>query len=535
MSRVDEVLGGDAEAPRGDLLDRRALRIARAVGERHVAVRLLAALAGVRLAADRVHGARQRGVRLAADRAERHRAGREPLDDVLGRFDLVERHRLAPGVGRHPDLEQAADGLRARRLPVHQLRIFAERLERALAHRMLQRRDGLRRPDMAFAAQPQRILAAELERAHQHRIVAEGAGVAAHRLLGDLLQADALDHRGRAGEVLVDEGAGQADRVEDLGAAIGLVGRDAHLGHHLEDALADRLDVAGDDLVGVDLLRHLAALVHVEQRVEGEVGIDRLGAVAGEAAEMMHLARLGRFHHQPDRGAQPLADQMMMHGRRRQQRRDRDAVRADLAVRQDDDVVAAGDRRLGAVAEPVERRRHAGRTLFRLVGDVERLGVETVLDMADRADLLEIAIGQDRLAHLEPLQPGIADQVEDVRPRSDERHQAHHQLLADRIDRRVGDLREVLLEIGVEQLRLVRHRRDRRVGAHRADGFLAGRRHRRHQEPGVFLGVAEGLLAIEQRHVLAQRPRLDRRQVLEDELRVRPATACRDGGRRSPP
>ena len=129
-------------------------------------------------------------------------------------------------------------------------------------------------------------------------------------------------------------------------------------------------------------------------------------------------------------------------------------------------------------------------------------------------------IGQDRLAHFQPLAPRRADEVEDVRPRPDEGDQAHHQFLADRVDRRVGDLGEILLEIGVEQLRLVRHRRDRRVGAHRADGFLAGRRHRRHQQLGVFLAVAEGLLAIEQGDVLAQRARLDRLEFLQDELGV---------------
>ena len=139
------------------------------------------------------------------------------------------------------------------------------------------------------------------------------------------------------------------------------------------------------------------------QRVEGEIGVDRLRAVAGEAAEMMHLARLAGFDDQADRGAQALADQVMMHRRRRQQRRDGDAVRADLAVGQDDDVVAAGDRRLGALAQPLDRRRHAGRALVGRIGDVDRLGVETVLGVADRADLLQIAIGQDRLAHFEPL------------------------------------------------------------------------------------------------------------------------------------
>src|SRR4030095_3911056 len=44
---------------------------------------------GVRLAADAVHGDRQRGVRLARDRAIRHRAGRETLDDLLGGLDVL--------------------------------------------------------------------------------------------------------------------------------------------------------------------------------------------------------------------------------------------------------------------------------------------------------------------------------------------------------------------------------------------------------------------------------------------------------------
>jgi hypothetical protein len=46
-----------------------------------------------------------------------------------------------------------------------------------------------------------------------------------------------LQPGGGAGEELVDEGLAQADRVENLRAAIGLVGGDAHLGHHLEQAL----------------------------------------------------------------------------------------------------------------------------------------------------------------------------------------------------------------------------------------------------------------------------------------------------------
>ena len=53
------------------------------------------------------------------------------------------------------------------------------------------------------------------------------------------------------------------------------------------------------------------------------------------------------------------------------------------------------------------------------------------------------------------------------------------QLFANGVERRIGDLREELLEIVVEQPRAVRQHGERRVGAHRPDGFLAAERHRR--------------------------------------------------------
>ncbi len=91
---VDQILGGDAEPAGRHLLDRRTHRIA--VRQRLEAGRFLAALAGVGLAAEAVHGDRQRRVRLERDRAERHGPCGEPLDDLADRLDLVERYRLAP-------------------------------------------------------------------------------------------------------------------------------------------------------------------------------------------------------------------------------------------------------------------------------------------------------------------------------------------------------------------------------------------------------------------------------------------------------
>ena len=133
------------------------------------------------------------------------------------------------------------------------------------------------------------------------------------------------------------------------------------------------------------------------------------------------------------------------------------------------------------------------------IGDVERLRLErVVVQIADGADLLEILVLRIGWRTSSRLRRPAPSQVEQVRPRPDEGDEAHDEFLADRIDRRVRHLGEVLLEIGVEQLRLVGEHRDRRIRAHRADGFLAGGRHRRHQQLQVFLRVAEGLLAIEQ-------------------------------------
>jgi hypothetical protein len=369
-----------------------------------------------------------------------------------------------------------------------------------------------------LAPQPVGVLAAHIQRVAVDRRVPERVPVAGHGLLGHLLDADALDGGRGAEEVLRDEIGLEAHRVEDLRAAIGLVGGDAHLGHHLQEPLVDGLDVAVDDLVLVNLGRQVAALVHVGDGLESQIGVDRFGAVAGEAAEVVHLARLAGLDHEAHRGAKPLADEVVVHRGRGEQGRNRDAVGPNHPVGQDDDVVAPVHRGLGPVAQAVDGPVEPLGAGFHGIGDVEGLGVEAVLEMADAADLLQVLVGEDRLADLQALAARGALEIEDVGTRPDEGHEAHHELLADRVDRRVRDLGEVLLEIGVEELRLVGERRDRRVRAHGAHRLLARDGHGLHEELQVLLGIAEGLLAIEERHVGAALAGLDGAQVLQDDL-----------------
>ncbi len=87
--------------------------------------------------------------------------------------------------------------------------------------------------------------------------------------------------------------------------------------------------------------------------------------------------------------------------------------------------------------------------------------------------------------------------LEQVALRPDRGRDLGDQLLADAVERGVGDLGEELLEVVVEQPVAVRQHGERRVGAHRADRLLAARGHGGEQDAQVLVGVAEGELAVE--------------------------------------
>ena len=157
----------------------------------------------------------------------------------------------------------------------------------------------------------------------------------------------------------------EPDRLEDLRAAVALQRRDAHLGHHLEDALVERVDVVLDRLLVRDADEDALA-DHVVERFERQVRIDRAGAVAEQQRAVMHFARVARFDDQRAARARALADQVMVDAGRREQARNRRADAIGVAVRQDQDRVAGFDRVVGAALQILERALEARAVLRRV-------------------------------------------------------------------------------------------------------------------------------------------------------------------------
>ncbi|GBD45729.1 hypothetical protein HRbin41_00544 [bacterium HR41] len=133
--------------------------------------------------------------------------------------------------------------------------------------------------------------------------------------------------------------------------------------------------------------------------------------------------------------------------------------------------------------------------------------------MVDLAQSLELAVAQDRLRHHQ-LVAVLGRFVEQVDLRPDARLEAHHDGLADRVDRRVGDLREELFEVAEKRRTLVGEHRECGVVTHRAGGLAPVARHRCEDHPQVLFTPAEGELARTQR-LDARHARLAVRQVVD--------------------
>ena len=265
--------------------------------------------AGRRVAPGRLH--RQPA---AADRV---RAGRVQPRLVLvlvrpvgraGRERRCAQPTRVSGVIDAADAQQAAQRHEPGGLVVHQAGVLLEDLVPAAPGRVLQLEHGLRVEQVRLALAAPLVLAAGLQppviRAGAPR--REGPGVPGRGLGGQHVEADAAEPGRGAGEAGADDLLAQPDGLEDLRPGVGGDGGDAHLGHDLQQALAQGLDQVLRGLLGGDPVQQATA-DHVLHGLQGQVRVDRGGAVADEQRDVVALAGVAGLHDRarPGSGSAP--------------------------------------------------------------------------------------------------------------------------------------------------------------------------------------------------------------------------------------
>ena len=396
------------------------------------------------------------------------------------------------------DPQQPAQREQPGGLVVDQPGVVAEDVLAAAAGGVLELEHGLRAEQVRLALAPPLVLAAGLQPPVRQAAAAgrEGPLVPEADLGGQLGEAHPAQRRGGPGEAGLDDLGAEPDGLEDLRAGIRGDGGHAHLGHDLEQALAQRLD---QPLLGqgrADIAEHAAA-GQLGHGVQGQVGAHGGGAVPDEQREVMAFAGVARLDDQPDPGPGPLPDQVMVHRSGQQQAGDRRqaVVIGCAAVGQHDEPSAVGYSLRDLAADLRQPAAQAGPARRDGVAAVDHVGGEAghVAVVVDVHDLGQVGLADHRVGQHD-LAAGRGPGVEQVVLGPDRGPQRGDQLLPDGVQRRVGDLREQLGEVVEQQPRPVRQDGQRRVGAHGADRLGPGARHGRQHHPQLLLGVAEGLL-----------------------------------------
>ena len=476
-----QVAARHAKACACHLLDGGVLGVT--VGQRGLATRVLAALAGVGTAVQAVHGDGHALVCLFADGAIRHGAGVKAADDVECGLDLVECHRSAATGIKVEQVAQAHGTTSA----VQASAVLLKGVVAVLAAGSLQQVDNLRIDEVILAAERAPLGQTQRGQLIGSRALKDGErGVVALVLLAlNVLDTHTAHTAHRAGEVRVDELRSKADGLENLRGVIALHRGDTHLGHDGDDTRRRGLVVVGDTLLG----RHVQVAA-CRQIADARMRVVRIDAARGVAHQCRKVVRghgVAALHHDVGKGTHAGADQVIVHAAHGEQRRHGHLARSGT-IAQHHDVYAVADRSLNVLCKLLERSLQRALAGIAAVHGTETTGLKA--NTVDGANAVELLLAQQRTLQAHQLAgcTGVLEQVAVVA--QVERGRGDH-MLAKGIDGRVRDLSEQLIEIVEERTRLLGQTSQRRVDAHRGERGLALLGHGTHDLVDVIPVIPE--------------------------------------------
>ncbi len=177
------------------------------------------------------------------------------------------------------------------------------------------------------------------------------------------------------------------------------------------------------------------------QRLIDEIRVYRRRAVTDEAREVMRVARHAGLHDHIGVAAQSLLDEVMVYRTRRKQRMNRQPALFEITIAEHDDELAAPDGGFGLLADPLERVRERHRVIHIEVNEGVILTIH-----GGPEQLPELLLRQHGRIH-DHLLSMFGSDVEQAGFAADICLQRHHDALAQRIDRWIGNLRKLLPEI----------------------------------------------------------------------------------------
>ena len=204
---------------------------------------------------------------------------------------------------------------------------------------------------------------------------------------------------------------------------------------------------------------------------------------------MHSLADLAALDDQGRLDTFPDPYEMLVDGAYRKQGRNDGMILIDAPVAQHYVVDTLVHGRLGLAAELVQGILQAG--FSRVLVEQQRQDLRVEALVADVAQHVQFVIRKDWLGETDHLAMALI-RSEYVHPDcSDILSKGHDQVLPDRVDRRVGDLRELLPEIIEQELRPLGKGGEPGIVSHGGNRLGPSLAHRDYYTVNVFLGVVE--------------------------------------------
>ncbi len=215
--------------------------------------------------------------------------------------------------------------------------------------------------------------------------LAEGAPMRRNHLCRHIFNPYAVNCRRSARHVAAEQTASHPQSLEQGTSAIAAHGAYTHFRHNLEHPFVDSLDVM---LFGpLEVKLQLFAVHEVFEYGECHVRIDRTGSIPHQQGHVHHLAYLAALYDYGYLRALGTAHQMLMHGRKSQQRGYGSHALAHVAVGEHHIVIAPVDGSLRIAAKQVEGPLHCHHSPFCLKEHGERNGAESlILKMAQHVE-----------------------------------------------------------------------------------------------------------------------------------------------------